>query len=63
LETTDEEQSYLIGPKAGGTEIVHSGVSITVITPTSPIGRHLMGKKAGECIVLHGKKLQVLRIC
>ena len=39
---------YFIGPRAGGTEIVHGGKSILVITPQSPLGRQLMGARAGD---------------
>ncbi len=39
---------YFIGPRAGGTEVVHAGKSVLVITPQSPLGRQLMGAKAGD---------------
>ena len=40
--------SYFIGPKSGGLEIVCQGEEIIVITPHSPLGQNLMGRKAGE---------------
>jgi hypothetical protein len=39
---------YFIGPKNGGLEMEHQGKVITVITPQSPLGQSLMGKKAGR---------------
>jgi len=39
---------YFIGPKNGGLEVEWDGREITVITPQSPLGRELMGKKAGQ---------------
>ena len=39
---------YFIGPKNGGLEIEHQGKEITVITPQSPLGQDLIGKKAGQ---------------
>ena len=39
---------YFIGPRAGGTEIVHGGKSVLVITPQSPLGRQLIGARAGD---------------
>jgi transcription elongation GreA/GreB family factor len=39
---------YFIGPGAGGTQIVCNAEAVTVITPQSPIGRALVGLKAGE---------------
>lgn len=41
---------YFIGPRAGGTEIVHAGRNVLVITPQSPLGRHLMGARAGDSL-------------
>jgi len=39
---------YFIGPKNGGLEIEHQRKEVTVITPQSPLGQNLMGKKAGQ---------------
>jgi transcription elongation GreA/GreB family factor len=48
LEHGGEISFYLIGPRAGGTEIVHARKEILVITPQSPLGEQLMGKKSGD---------------
>ena len=48
LEHGGEKTFYLIGPRAGGTEVVHDRKEILVITPQSPLGEQLMGKTAGE---------------
>jgi transcription elongation GreA/GreB family factor len=39
---------YFIGPRNGGLEIECQRKEITVITPQSPLGQSLMGKKAGQ---------------
>ncbi len=39
---------YFIGPRNGGLEIESNPKEITVITPQSPLGQHLMGKKPGR---------------
>lgn len=39
---------YFVGPKNGGLEINFQGKEVTVITPQSPLGQNLMGRKAGE---------------
>jgi transcription elongation GreA/GreB family factor len=39
---------YFIGPRNGGLEIEYERKEITVITPQSPLGQNLMGKKAGQ---------------
>ena len=48
LETGGENLFYFIGPRAGGTEILHDKKEILVITPQSPLGEQLMGKKSGD---------------
>jgi transcription elongation GreA/GreB family factor len=40
--------TYFLGPRSGGLELDLDGREITVITPQSPLGEHLMGKKAGQ---------------
>ncbi len=52
LELRGERSLYFIGPKAGGTEVVHDGREILVITPRSPLGEQLQGKKAGDHLQL-----------
>lgn len=54
---------YFIGPRAGGTEIRHDGREILVITPQSPLGRQLVGKKQGEVVQLElGGKRSEFRV-
>jgi transcription elongation GreA/GreB family factor len=48
LEHGGENSFYFIGPRAGGTEILHNRKGILVITPQSPLGEQLMGKKQGD---------------
>ena len=48
LEHGGENSIYFIGPRAGGTEVLHDKKEILVITPQSPLGEQLMGKKSGE---------------
>lgn len=52
VEQRKERTLYFIGPKAGGTEVVHEGREILVITPQSPLGAQLHGKKPGERLQL-----------
>ena len=39
---------FFIGPRAGGMEVEVDGQTFNVLTPQSPLGRQLMGKKAGD---------------
>ena len=48
LEHGGESSLYFVGPRAGGTEILHDKKEILVITPQSPLGEQLMGKQAGD---------------
>ena len=48
LETDGASSTYFIGPKNGGLEIIHERREIMVITPQSPLGQNLTGRKAGE---------------
>lgn len=52
LENKGERTIYFIGPKAGGTEVEHDGREILVITPQSPLGEQLQGKKQGDRLQL-----------
>lgn len=52
LDGPDGLDHYLIGPCAGGTEIIHEGIAICVITPASALGQKLVGKRAGESILI-----------
>ena len=48
LEADRTRSWFFIGPKSGGLEIEHQGREIMVITPQSPLGQSLMGKKEGQ---------------
>lgn len=47
LKGARENSFYFIGPRAGGTEIRHEKKEVLVITPESPLGAQLIGKKKG----------------
>lgn len=53
LELSGEKTFYFIGPRAGGTEVVHEKSEVMVITPQSPLGRELLGKKHGDVVRLN----------
>ena len=48
LEDQEGRACYFIGPRAGGIEIPHGRKTILVITPQSPLGRQLIGRKNGD---------------
>lgn len=52
LEAPEGLSHYFLGPSAGGTEIVHKGNEIVVITPASALGQKLVGQRKGNAIPL-----------
>ena len=58
-----ERSHYFIGPRAGGTEIELAGATVLVITPQSPLGRQLLGRRQGDTVQLDvGGKQSAARI-
>jgi transcription elongation GreA/GreB family factor len=56
LEVTDGTSAwYFIGPRAGGLELEYEGRSLLLLTPQSPLGRQLIGKRAGESVANIGR--------
>ncbi len=52
VETRGRPARYFIGPRAGGTEVEHENAIVVVITPHSPLGRQLMGRRRGDALAL-----------
>lgn len=48
LESNGFSSTFFIGPRNGGLEFEFDGKEVTVITPQSPLGQNLVGKKAGQ---------------
>lgn len=53
LEGATDKTIYFIGPKAGGTEVIHQKKEVLVITPQSPLGEQLIGRKQGESLQIN----------
>jgi len=51
-DTAGTIKKLFIGPTEGGLKIEHLGEEIVVITPGSPMGRELLGKSAGDTVVI-----------
>lgn len=45
---------YFVGPQRGGLEVEHAGREITVITPESPIGQQIVGRRLGDRFKFNG---------
>lgn len=50
LESKGKRALYFLGPKSGGLEIRHKETEVLVITPESPLGQELVGKKVADRI-------------
>lgn len=52
---------YYLGPRAGGTEVTLGDRTVMVITPQSPLGRELVGRRLGDRVVtvLGGKRSEL----
>jgi hypothetical protein len=48
LDADGAHSGYFIGPRSGGLEIKLRRKEIMVVTPQSPLGQNLMGRKAGQ---------------
>ena len=48
LTLPDETHWFFLGPAGGGIEVIYDGLPITVLTPESPLGKQLLGLKAGD---------------
>ncbi len=46
---------FFLAPAAGGLEVAHEGRPILVLTPQSPLGRTLLGKRTGDTVPLPPK--------
>jgi transcription elongation GreA/GreB family factor len=55
LERNGRSSWYFLAPAAGGLEVEHGGQKVLVLTPQSPLGRTLLGKRAGELVPLPPK--------
>lgn len=50
LETAGRKLRYFFGPRNGGLEVACDGTDYIVITPQSPLGRQLLGRRTGETL-------------
>jgi transcription elongation GreA/GreB family factor len=55
LENGGNRTWYFIGPRAGGLEVSVEGRTILVLTPQSPLGRQLIGKREGDTLQVAGR--------
>jgi transcription elongation GreA/GreB family factor len=47
--------AYFLGPRSGGLEVKADGRSVIIVTPQSPLGRQLPGRRVGDTVQLPGR--------
>lgn len=55
LESKGRRTVYFLGPRNGGLEINLDGATCLVVTPSSPLGRQLLGRVIGDSVQLPGR--------
>jgi transcription elongation GreA/GreB family factor len=48
-------QLYLLGPRSGGLTVEVGGFAVVIVTPSSPLGRQLLGSRVGQTLALPGR--------
>ena len=55
MEANGSRSRYFLGPRNGGLDARVDDTTITVVTPTSPLGRQLIGQRSGGSVQLPGR--------
>jgi transcription elongation GreA/GreB family factor len=55
LEARGKSSVYFLGPRSGGLEIALEGRTLTLVTPSSPLGRQLPGRRVGDTVQMPGR--------
>lgn len=62
----DNQRTVFLGPSAGGLRLQFGADEVMLITPDSPIGGQLLGRRVGEVFELEGmplREFEVLHVC
>ena len=63
ISSAEQTTRYLLGPKAGGLELTDlENNSVNLITPQSPLGRQLIGKRIGDSVSMPGRDSSIQTI-
>ena len=55
LDAAGRKTRYFIGPRNGGIEVSFEDMEIIVLTPQSPLGRLLVGRRVGDTVNIPGR--------
>lgn len=62
LEQDGRRTVVLLAPAGGALRATVDGVSVQVVTPEAPMGRALVGRRAGDVVEVRGKEYEVLAV-
>jgi len=57
-----ERRALFIGPHEGGMKLKMAGEEIMVITPASPLGTELIGKRVGELVNIGKRDFEIVEV-
>lgn len=64
LDEDEKEHLYFLVPAGGGEKLSQGGVLVRTLTPTSPLGSEMVGRRVDEEVELpDGRSLLVLWVC
>ncbi|WP_136515344.1 GreA/GreB family elongation factor [Geomonas edaphica] len=56
-------KTVFIGPQEGGLKLLLDGEEVLVITPSSPMGRELIGKSLGDTVEIGSASYEIVDLC
>lgn len=57
-----ETRTLFIGPREGGMKLQLPGGEVMVITAASPLGAQLIGKRAGEIVMIGDREFEITAV-
>ena len=66
LDDEGQRRHVFIAPAAGGLELEFAAIQVMVITPASPLGKQLIGKRCGDLVELTTntfREYEIVEVC
>lgn len=66
LDGEEQGRHVFIAPAAGGLEVKFGAIKVMVITPASPLGKQLIGKRCGDLVELATnafREYEIIEVC
>lgn len=66
-EDVEERKTYFLAPAGGGLRVTSEGTLVALVSPSSPLGRALLGRREGDELEVDSpqgaRELSVTRVC